>query len=246
MKIRGVIEWYGDKYGPLIIVCNGFKAVTTQPQIKMSAKALAKAGFTVVRFDPTNSTGKSDGPLVMFTLGGYIHDVKQVIKYSLKVTKHNEYILFGFSIGAMVSYIIASQDRRVKKSILQAPVYDIKVSAEHNKHYDEIKKRGWKIIYARSIKRNVKRGYLFYQEGFKYKSSDYLKKIKCPTLVLYGSKEEAWNKKMINILFKKLKMQDKSLKKILSACHTLRTKKVISAFIKEILNWLGKGYENQA
>ena len=95
------------------------------------------------------------------------------------------------------------------------------------------------------IRENVKRGYLFYQEGFKYKADKYLRKIKCPTLVIYGTKEEEGNKKLNNNLYNKFRTKHKMIKSVSGAYHTLRTKKVINFFVKEVLKWLNKPYENQ-
>ena len=70
-KIVGIMEWFGKNKGPLVILCHGFKGFMDQVQIRDTAKNIANAGYTTVRFDATNSIGKSEGRLMEFTTGGF-------------------------------------------------------------------------------------------------------------------------------------------------------------------------------
>ena len=245
LTIRGIIEYQSEKHGPLIIMCHGYRVHRDQEQVKVPAAQLVKLGYTVVRIDATNSTGKSDGELIDFTVGGYIEDIKIVINYSLHLTKQKTLVLIGYSIGALACYIITSKDKRIKGLVLQGPVYDLGIRVEKHDYFKELKAKGWYDDYSGTLKRKIRMGIAKYNEGKKYKPKKYLTKISCLVLLMYGTKEEECNKKMINILYKKLRIKDKMIKRVPGAYHTLRTKKVINFFVKEVLKWLNKPYENQ-
>lgn len=235
--IHGVIEYYGKKYGPVVLVCHGYKGFINQLQIKETANALAKEGFTAVRFDATNSTGKSQGPLVDFTVGGYIIDIKSVIDFILKKTKQDRVIFFGFSIAAMAGYIIASTNRKIKAQIMQGPPFDLS-KGRISQVQKQMREKGYAVVYARSLKRNVRMGEKVLRQGLRYDVNKYLKKLSCPTLVLIGSKEERWNKELIKSGYKTIKTKNKKLAIIKGAHHTMRTKKELKPFIKEFITWL--------
>jgi len=237
LTIRGVVEWQGKKFGPLVIMCHGYKGFMAQQQIKYPATELVKNGYTVVRFDSTNGIGLSQGPLMDFTLGSYIQDIKSVIEFSLKKFKRRYYLFIGYSAGAMAGYIIGANDKRMEKLVLQGPVYNLKKVFKENRFFPFLEKRGWAIVYSESQRRNVRIGYDFYKEGIRYKSDKYLKKINCPTLVIYGGREKSSFKAGFNALFKRIKSEKKKFI-IPNAPHTLRKSIHLKIFTSTIIKWL--------
>ena len=242
-KIAGVMEWYGKKKGPLVILCHGFKGFMDQSQIKEMAKYLAKAGYTTVRFDATNSIGKSDGQLLNFTVGGFLNNLKLIIAYALKLTRQRNYALAGYSLGAMISYLIASKDKRVKCLILQGPTYNLKFQLTKDFYSPEWKKRGWIFVYSNSKNRDYKVGFNFYQEGIKYNTKKVVKKISCPTTIIYGTNERQGYKKLFNKLFRDLKVKQKKKFVIPGAPHTLRKVRHIKQTGKVAAWWLNKYFK---
>lgn len=240
-KIAGIIEWRGKTKGPLVILCHGFKGFMDQPQIKEVAKYLAKAGYTTVRFDATNSIGKSDGQLLDFTTGGFLSDLKLVIAYTLKLTKQKSYALMGYSLGAMVSYLVASKDKRAKCLLLQGPVYNLKY-ALHKKEYNfpQWQKNGWITVHSNSKNRDYKVGFNYYKEGIKYNTKRAIKQVSCPTAIIYGTREGNDKKKLFNLLYRDLKVRQKSRFLIQGAPHTLRKAKYIKQAANLAIVWLDK------
>ncbi|MBU2228959.1 alpha/beta hydrolase [Patescibacteria group bacterium] len=237
LTIRGIIDWKGKSYGPLIILCHGLFGFVEKPNIKKVAKALVKTGYAVVRFDATNNVGKSQGRFEKFTVGGYIQDTKQVISYALKKLRTKEYSVVGFSIGAMPAYVIAANDKRMKHMVLQGPTYDLKYELERENNFLKLKEKGWAFKYSVGLKKNIKVGYELYREGIKYKVDPYLKKVGCPTLVVYGSKEHPGTQKNFRELYRQLKTKKKRI--ILpNAPHTLVSNKNVGMFTEKSIKWL--------
>lgn len=242
-KIIGIMEWFGEKKGPLVILCHGFKGFMDQIQIRDTAKYLAKAGYTTVRFDATNSIGRSEGRLMEFTTSGYLNDLKTVINYALKLTKQKEYALIGYSLGSMVSCFVANKDKRVKCLVFQGPAYNLSHLLTKDFYSPEWKKRGWIIVHSNSKNRDYKVGFNFYKEGIKYNTKKAIRKINCPTAIIYGTGEAVHFKKNYNELFKDLKAEPKSKLIINGAPHTLRKEKHIRQFSKLALLWLDKYFK---
>ena len=213
-----------------------------QLQVKEVAKYLAKAGYTTVRFDATNSIGKSDGRLLDFTTGSYLNDLKRVIAYSLKQTKQKQYALIGYSLGAMISYLIANKDKRVKCLILQGPVYNLKYALHNKKEYNfsQWQRGGWITVHSNSKNRDYKVGFNYYQEGIKYNTKRAVKQVSCPTAIIYGTKEGNDKKKLFNQLYRGLKVRQKKKFVIPGAPHTLRKAKHVKQAADLAISWLNK------
>lgn len=237
LTIKGLIDWKGRDPGHLVILCHGLFGFVEKPIIKQTTRALVSAGHTVVRFDATNSVGKSQGKFEDFTVGSYIQDTKQVISYVLNRLNRKDYSIVGFSIGAMPSYIIGASDKRMKHMILQGPTYSLKYELEKDENFVQLKEKGSAYKYSTGLKKNIKMGIKLYQEGIKYKVNKYLKKVACPTLLIYGTKEHPGAQKTFRELYKQLNVKKQRII-LLGAPHTLKTKKHISMFTNKVIEWM--------
>ncbi|MFA6098670.1 MAG: alpha/beta fold hydrolase [Patescibacteria group bacterium] len=237
LTIRGIREWQVGSTGQTVVLCHGLGVTHQQLQIKLVAEALAREGYDTYRFTSTNSIGGSDGSMLNFTVGGYINDIREVINYALKKTGHTHCILAGYSIGAMASYIITASDKRINRLILQGPVYNLRREIENGVFMPLYKALGWMWRYTHTYRRWARIGYNFYKEGIKYKPDYYLKKIKCPTLVVYGTKEKILDKDGFRSIYNIL-TSPKKLVEIKDGGHTLRGEKRINILSKEVINWL--------
>lgn len=233
------MEWKGKNPGPLVVLCHGLFGFVEKPVMRGTAGELVMAGYTVVRFNATNGASESRNSFIDFTVGGYIQDTKQIISHVLRILGKKEYSIIGFSIGAMPAYIIASSDKRMKCMVLQGPTYDLKYEQEREKMFSILKRRGWVNMYSYGLKKNIKVGILLYHEGIRYKVDQYLKKVICPTLVIYGSNEYSGTQKKFIELYRQLRCKKKRI--ILpNMPHTLISKKHINLFARETIKWLDK------
>lgn len=236
LTIRGLIEWRGKSYGPLIVLCHGFKALYKQPQIAVLARRLVMVGYTVVSLDATNSVGTSDGKLVNFTVGGYIQDIKQVMGYALRYTSQKRCVLIGYSIGAMAGYVIASQDKRVRGLALQGPSYRLGTTLDKD-ITTQISEKGWARVWSNTLSKFVVIGGDVYRYAKRYDVDEHLRAVKCPVLVTYGTYEEPVRIRNMDYLYRLLRGR-KKIVKILSAPHTFRKREHINLFVRAIIKWL--------
>ena len=77
----------------LAFVMHGLSGNKEQPHIQVIAKSFAGNGYTVVRFDTTNTFGESDGNYEDATITNYYEDLEDVISWASKQKWYKEMLL---------------------------------------------------------------------------------------------------------------------------------------------------------
>ncbi len=79
-KIVLILEKAENQKG-LAFVAHGLGGFKEQPHIETFAKAFSDAGYTVIRFDTTNTYGESEGDYADATTTNYYEDLEDVISW---------------------------------------------------------------------------------------------------------------------------------------------------------------------
>ncbi len=66
----------------LAFIAHGLSGFKEQPHVAIYAEAFKDKGFTVVRFDTTNTLGESDGDYADATVTNYYEDLEDVIEWA--------------------------------------------------------------------------------------------------------------------------------------------------------------------
>lgn len=82
-NVSVVVETLKKQQG-LVFVMHGLGGFKEQDHIKTFADAFKEEGFTVVRFDTTNTFGESDGNYEDATTTNYYEDLEDVISWAKK------------------------------------------------------------------------------------------------------------------------------------------------------------------
>src|SRR3989344_1988273 len=91
-----------EKHGLVAVVMHGLGGWKEQPHIQTFADAFLKNGFTVVRFDTTNTFGESDGKYEDATITSYYEDLEDVISWAGGEPWYLEpFWLAGHSLGGI-------------------------------------------------------------------------------------------------------------------------------------------------
>jgi pimeloyl-ACP methyl ester carboxylesterase len=94
----------------LAFVMHGLSGFKEQPHILCFAQAFKDRGFTVVRFDTTNTFWESDGRYEEATLTNYANDLEDVIAWASTQSWYREpFVLCGHSLGAISSALYAEK-----------------------------------------------------------------------------------------------------------------------------------------
>ncbi|MFH0952241.1 MAG: alpha/beta fold hydrolase [Patescibacteria group bacterium] len=227
-----------SKKQPAIIICSGHGGIMRQPQINYLAEGLAKNGYTTVSFDQTDANGESDGRIINGTVGSYLKNLHTVINYIDKkpFINSNQISLFGTSVGGMIGYLVAAEDNRIKSLVLHEPVYHFKQSQEERHNMNKWKTDGYRTYKSGTTGLVYKIGWNYYVEGITHDDIGAVKRLRCPTLIITGTKDKIMRKyseELLNNLQTK-----KNIIILEDAPHTLRKEEHMQEELNHIVSWL--------
>lgn len=148
-KIAVLIEEAENQKG-LAFVMHGLGGFKEQPHIKTFADAFRENGYTVVRFDTTNTFGESEGNYEDATTTNYYEDLEDVIKWAESQDWYEEpFCLVGHSLGGISTALYSEKNPGKVKAL--APISTVvsgKISLEAPRYkgndiLDKWKERGW-------------------------------------------------------------------------------------------------------
>ena len=131
-----------DKPKGLAFVMHGLGATKNQTSKKVMVDSFKEHGYTVVRFDTTNTFGESDGDYAKATLTNYYQDLEDVIKWASEQPWYQEpFVLAARSLGSIsiVLYTIKYSDK--VKAL--APTSCIVTGSVINKRYEGSSRENW-------------------------------------------------------------------------------------------------------
>jgi len=146
LKIAVLVEELSLQKG-LVFVMHGLGGFKEQAHVQTSADAFREKGYTVVRFDTTNSVGESDGKFEDATTTNYYADLEDVIAWATTQSWYEEpFCLIGHSLGGMCVALYAEHyPQKVKALATIATVVSGALSYEAHdpKELGEWKRTGW-------------------------------------------------------------------------------------------------------
>src|SRR6266576_2690237 len=94
----------------LVFIMHGLGGNKDQMLSETFAESFREKGYTVLRFDTTNTLGESDGRYEDATLTNYYEDLQDVIAWAKKHTWYREpFYLVGHSLGGISTSMYAAR-----------------------------------------------------------------------------------------------------------------------------------------
>src|SRR3989338_8136261 len=138
----------------LAFVMHGLSGFKEQDHIKIFADAFLGRGFSVVRFDTTNTFGESDGSYEDATTTNYYEDLEDVISWAKTQKWFQEpFALAGHSLGGICTALYAeNHPEEILGLSPMSTVVSRKLSMEAagKDAMDQWKKHGWKVEESKS------------------------------------------------------------------------------------------------
>lgn len=228
----------------LAFVMHGLSGFKEQPHIATFAEAFKNKGFTVVRFDTTNTYGESYGKYEDATTTNYYEDLVDVISWAKTQRWYQEpFWLAGHSLGGISIILYAEEFPNEVKAL--APISTVvsgKLSAEQ-RGPDKMKQwqeRGFEEEESTSIPGLIKRTpWSHMQDRLKYDVLRSVDKLEMPVLLIVGEKDDSTPPAHQQLLFDNLPGK-RELHIVKGAPHTFRTTEELLE-IKTILEtWIDK------
>ena len=245
-KIVVLVEKQPKQAG-LAFVMHGLSGFKEQPHIKTFAEAFRDNGYTVVRFDTTNTFGESYGNYENATTTNYYEDLEDVISWAATQTWYQEpFCLTGHSLGGYCTARYAEQYPEKVKAI--APISAVisgALTVETGKLrpglFEEWERTGWKVEPHVSRPGTFKRIKWSHMED--RMTHDLLPKVgtlTMPVLIIVGELDTSTLPEHQKLLYDKLS-GSKEFHVIKNAPHTFRDpeqlseiKKIMDAWIKRL------------
>jgi len=238
-KIVLILEKSPNSKG-LVFIAHGLGGHKEQPHIQLMALAFKEAGYSVIRFDFTNSIGESDGLLEDATNTGYNEDLEDVIEWASKQKFYQEpFILVGHSLGAMASAFLAEKHPEKVKAL--APIgtvvsWTLSRETKSPEDLDDWKKKGVREWTSHSGK--IKRlKWAFVEDRMKYDLLKEVDKLTMPVLLIVGSEDTSTPVEHQKVFYEKLPGR-KELHIIKGAEHTFREEKHLKKLKKYLDDWI--------
>lgn len=231
----------------LAFVMHGLGGFKEQPHIQTIAAAFKESGYSVVRFDTTNTLGESDGNYEDATTTNYYEDLEDVITWAARQRWYQEpFVLAGHSLGSICVALFAENYLEKVKAL--APVSMVvsgKLTVEAMKHHkpDELKKwqtTGWLEEVSNSKPGVVKRlKWSHMEDRLKYNLMPKVDSLTMPVLLIVGEEDVSTPPEHQKILFEALP-GEKEFHIINGAPHTWREEKHLVELKQIITNWIRK------
>lgn len=229
----------------LAFVMHGLGGFKEQPHIQTFAEAFKESGYTVVRFDTTNTFGESDGQYEDATITNYYEDLEDIIKWSENQSWYMEpFCLVGHSLGGICTALYAQQySERVKALAPISTVVSGKLSLEspsRKENWREWKQRGWEEHESASKPGLIKRlKWSHMEDRLKYDLLKKVEKLTMPVLMIVGQKDESTPVEHQRLLYERLPGR-KEMHIIKGAPHTFREEKHLKEIKSIFKNWIEK------
>lgn len=243
-KIAVLIEKSENQKG-LAFVMHGLGGFKESAQLEVMAQAFKDGGYTVVRFDTTNTYGESEGDPQDATVTNYYEDLEDVIKWASGQNWYLEpFVLAGHSLGGICTALFAENYPEKIKAL--APISTV-VSGELSvatKHHQEIDPK-WKRKGVREWESSTRPGLIkrlkwsHVEDKLKYDLLDNVNKLTMPVLMAVGEFDDTTPLAHQQILFNALPGQ-KELHIIKGAKHTFVDKEYLEEFKRIFDNWIKK------
>lgn len=236
-----------DPQRGLVFIMHGLGGFKEQPHVAVFTEAFKEKGYTVVRFDTTNSFGESDGNYEDATTTNYYEDLEDIIDWASNQEWYKEpFCLAGHSLGGISTTMYAERyPGKVKALAPISTVVSGKLSVETERHKEiaeEWEKTGWRITKSESTGKVKKLKWSHVEDRLKYDLLQKIHKLTMPVLLIVGDQDISTPPEHQKVLYDKLP-GEKEMHIIKGADHNFRGPRYEESLqeIKQIfLNWIDK------
>jgi pimeloyl-ACP methyl ester carboxylesterase len=220
----------------LAFVMHGLSGRKEELHIATFAKAFFSNGYTVVRFDTTNTFGESEGNYADATVTNYFEDLEDIIEWAGKQEWYQEpFCLTGHSLGAISVALFAEKNPAKVKAL--APISTVisgglSITRPKYENLEEMKERGWI-----QEKNGIKLKYSHIEDRFNYDLIVGAEKLTMPVLMIVGELDDGTPPEHQKMLFDVVPGK-KEFHVIEGAPHTFKEEGHLKQIEEIFNNWI--------
>lgn len=246
LKVVTLVEQAKPQKG-LAFVMHGLGGFKEQDHIQVMANVLHRQGYTIVRFDTTNSFGESGGSYEDATVTSYKTDLEDVIEWASQQSWYQEpFALAGHSLGGFCPLLYAEE--HPEKVLALAPIATVvsgQMSLDYKLEHDpesinNWQETGWQTTPSKSKPGTFKRlKWSHMADRLKYDVLPNVSKLAMPVLLVVGSEDTSTPPEHQELLFSKLS-GPKEIHVIKGMRHTPYEKIHLAEFERIFTGWVGR------
>jgi len=177
------------KYPTVVFSYDLLDAADTQ-YLKELSKLYLDAGHAVIKFDPTNSFGKSDGRPENVTVLQRSKDLKLVIEYAKRrsYVSENKLLIIGFGFGGMAALQLEGFDALAKALILvntPSQIDDTAWTRFNDRDLMRVKLK--RYFHVLRDGKEVRINYFFLEDGYRLDMFRCARNLRTPVLYLVSA-----------------------------------------------------------
>lgn len=192
--ICGVFKEPNPKKEEVVVIIHGFSSTKDKGSVFL-AEELAKINLNSFRIDLDNR-GESEPKIEDASISNYLITVESTIDF-VKKRGYNNVSLIGISFGGNVVLVAALRHQKIKRMALMSPAFDYPALIARRFSKDELD-RYKKDGYYGQLSGNgdqVRIKFECIEDSKNYVMFGKVKDIKCPVLIIQGTKDEEINYK---------------------------------------------------
>lgn len=240
-KISTLVQESPENKG-LAFVMHGLGGIKEADQLVAISEALFGRGFTVIRFDTTNTIGESDGKYEDATTTNYYEDLEDVIDWTKDQDWYVQpFVLVGHSLGAFCSMMYAE---KYPESVLALAPLSAVLSGQKTlevmsrEEIEQWKATGWNFKESNTRPGMImKLKWSHIEDRVKYDICGEIDKLTMPVLLVVGSEDRITPLEHQKEIYQLLPGK-KELHVIEGAKHTFRAKEHLDQIKIILLNWI--------
>jgi pimeloyl-ACP methyl ester carboxylesterase len=229
-----------DSHG-LAVICHGLGGFKEQKHIEVIAETFKESGYSIIRYDATNSMGDSGGNYEDATLTNFYNDLEDVITWARKQEWYRPPVLVGHSLGGMAVALYAELHPKEVKAVAPiSPVVSGKLSLEtySKKELESWKRTGYQVRELGSKPGVVlKLKWSHMEDRLKYNLLEKADKLVIPVLIVVGEKDERTPPEHVKLLYDKISGR-KEFHLIKNTPHTFRDEEHLEEIKRIFLDWI--------
>jgi len=174
----------------MIVLCHGFTTSKDGRTYVRLEEILNKKEFSTFRFDFFGH-GESAGEFADVTISEAVDDVQNAIRF-VKDSGYERIGIVGSSFGGFASILTAGQSDDLYVLALKSPVSDylgLLIARDHDIDVEAWRQEGYITVEGADGK-NLRLNYSFFADAEKIKGYAFAEKIKVPTLIVHGDRDE--------------------------------------------------------
>jgi pimeloyl-ACP methyl ester carboxylesterase len=208
---------------PLALLAHGLSDVHDSAHMRAMLDGLLAAGYNVLRWDATNSWGRSGGSLDRATLTAGYHDMKDVVAWAATQSWYRvPFVLGGHSLGGAAALkFAAAHPELVDRLVLSAPAVAGVLLA---RRLSPVVRALW-WLFGRLPEPGHRGKYYRYDllhDGLRYDGRRLVAQIQMPTTLIAGGADRLIPVDHIRQLYDGLPQMQRTFVLIASADHTFR------------------------